>query len=176
MPLYKGPAGYGRTMNFVMNLLITICFVIMNLWIAQTHEPGAPIFTPINFALNLVTGFGVAYTVGDTLPFVNLGNKAAARFKNKTASMIVGSAVIAFFFGTSLSLILGWVNNFLRLGPVGTFFAWLSAYPLTLLVAFIVCLVAVPAGSAIARSISGFDPRKMQGGAQAAGEEHRQEA
>lgn len=170
MPLYKGPAGYGRIMNFVMNLLITICFVIMNLWIAQSYEPNAPIFTPINFMLNLVTGFGVAYTVGDTLPLVNLGNKAAAHFKNRVASTLVSTAVMAFLFATILSLVLGWVNNFLRLGAIGTFFAWLSGYPLTLLVAFVVVLAAVPVGSAIARSISGFDPRQMHDAPEFTGE------
>ena len=163
MPLYKGPAGYGRILNIVVGLIISIFFVCLALGLAQAAVPEAPIFTPLAFFVSLVSGFCVAYVVGDAMPFVNWSNAAALRIQHPVGAFLARVIIMDVCFVTVLSVILCWVNNIQTMGIMGTIQAWLGLYPIGLAGTFVILLFTLPLGEAIASAISGFNPKAMAG-------------
>ena len=59
--LFKGPAGYARIMNTLMNLVLCACFSAYALWVAQNvpANAGQPIFTPLGWLVSFVMSFCV---------------------------------------------------------------------------------------------------------------------
>lgn len=163
MPLYKGPAGFGRILNIVVNFIISVFFVSLILGMAQSQAPMAPIFTPLNFIVAFIPGLAVAYLIGDLFPFANWGNKAYEKIGSKVAATLVRALIMNFCFTTSISLVLCWVNNVQSVGLVGSLMAWWTVYPIGLVGVFFLVLIAVPLGTYIAKTVSGFDPSNPSG-------------
>lgn len=159
---FKGPGGFGRIVNGIMNLIMCTILSLYVLWTVQ-NIPGneaLPIFTPIGFFVSLVTSFCVGMFVGDFVPALAWGQKLAAALhvRNKVGAHFISVAILAFVMITSISYICTWINNVQQVGWDGTWAAWIMVYPFLLASGYVVELITLPIAMKIAAAISGFDP------------------
>ena len=111
----KGPSGFGRIVNGVMNIIMCAILSIYVLWTVQ-NLPGneaLPIFTPLGFLVSFVTSFCVGEFVGDHVPGLAWGQKLAGALgvKSKVGVHFISVAVLALVMITSISFICTWINN-----------------------------------------------------------------
>ena len=160
----KGPSGFGRIVNGVMNIIMCAILSIYVLWTVQ-NLPGneaLPIFTPLGFLVSFVTSFCVGEFVGDHVPGLAWGQKLAGALgvKSKVGVHFISVAVLALVMITSISFICTWINNIQGAGWDGTFAAWIMVYPFLLASGYVVELIMLPLAMKMAAAISGFDPSK----------------
>lgn len=161
----KGPGGYGRIVNGVMNIIMCAILSFYVLWTVQ-NIPGneaLPILTPLGFFVSFVTSFCVGEFVGDHIPAMAWGQKlcAALHIKNQVVVYFISVFVLAFVMITSISYVCTWINNVQTAGWDGTFAAWMMVYPFLLCCGYVVQLVCLKPTFKLAAAISGFDPSKM---------------
>ena len=161
--IFKGPGGFGRIVNCIMNVIMCAILSFYVLWTVQ-HVPGneaLPILTPIGFFVSLVESFCVGMFVGDFVPALAWGNKLAAALhvKNKVGAHFVSVAVLALVMVTSISFVCTWLNNVQTVGMAGTIASWTMVYPFLIASGYIVELVSLPLAMKAATAISGFDPK-----------------
>lgn len=161
MPFYKGPAGFERVMNLFVNFIITIAFTTYILAMAQMGAPQAPILTPLNYVVSFIPGYAVACWFSTYIPVTNWAEKAASKCRGNVSTALVRALVYDFVLVTLLSITLCWVNNIMTLGLEGTVQAWLGLYPIALVAVFVIVLIILPIGMALAAKVSRFDPRKL---------------
>ena len=150
---FKGPGGFGRIVNCIMNVIMCAILSFYVLWTVQ-HIPGneaLPILTPLGFFVSLVESFCVGMFIGDFVPALTWGNKLAAHF--------VSVAVLALVMVTSISFICTWLNNVQTGGMAGTIASWTMVYPFLIASGYIVELISLPLAMKAATAISGFDPK-----------------
>ncbi len=160
--VFKGPAGFGRIVNALMNLIMCAVLSAYVLWSVQNvpGNEGLPIFTPIAFFVSWVDSFCVGMFIGDFVPGLAWGNKLAdaLHVKNKVGRHFVSVLVLAFVMITSISFICTWINNVAAGGMAAVVQSWLMVYPFLLCSGYVVELVSLPICMKAARAISGFDP------------------
>lgn len=159
---FKGPGGFGRIVNGVMNIIMCAILSLYVLWTVQ-NIPGneaLPILTPLGFFVSFVTSFCVGEFVGDHVPALAWGQKLAAALgvKNKIAVHFISVFILAFVMITSISYICTWINNVQQTGWDGTFAAWIMVYPFLLGSGYVVELISLPLVMKLAAAVSGFDP------------------
>ena len=164
MPFYKGPAGFERFMNIFMNLVIAIGIATLVLSFEQSHNPHAPIFTPVSWVISFLENFAFGMAVINILPVVKWANAAGARIKSKFGSLVVQSIIFDLIMSTVLSIIVCTISNIQTMGPAGTFMAWIGVYPWSLVLVFFISLIFMPLFKSLSAKLSGFDPRKMPAG------------
>ncbi len=162
---FKGPGGYGRIVNGIMNVILCAVLSFYVLWTVQ-NIPGnemIPILTPLGFFVSWVSSFCVGEFIGDHVPAMAWGQALcrALHIKNKIATHFISVAVLAFVMITSISFICTWINNIQTAGWDGTIASWLMVYPFLLLSGYIIQLICLPICFKIAAAVSGFDPNKM---------------
>ncbi|MDO4291047.1 MAG: hypothetical protein Q4C41_07465 [Eggerthellaceae bacterium] len=158
----KGPGGYGRVVNGIMNIVMCAILSIYVLWTVQ-NIPGneaLPILTPLGFAVSFVTSFCVGEFIGDHIPALAWGQKLTAvlHVKNKIGAHFISVFILALVMITSISYICTWINNVQTTGWDGTFAAWIMVYPFLLGSGYVVELIMLPLAMKAAAAISGFDP------------------
>lgn len=82
---FKGPGGFGRIVNGVMNIIMCAILSFYVLWTVQ-NLPGneaLPILTPLGFFVSWIESFCVGMFIGDFVPGLAWGQKLAAALKIK---------------------------------------------------------------------------------------------
>ena len=160
--LFKGPGGYGRIMNLVMNLVLCACFSAYALWVAQ-HVPGnesQPIFTPLGWFVSYVSSFCVGMVVADFIPSYRWGEKLAERLGLKgVAAYALMVLVVTFFMVTIMSFVCTWMNNVQRAGMGVVMVSFLSTYPAMFIGGYVIEFIIMKPAMTLATKISGFDPK-----------------
>lgn len=163
--IFKGPGGFGRVLNIGM---CAVMCVVLSLIILTTLQnlPGneqAPIFTFVGFWVSFVMSFCVGYVVGDVFPALAWGQSLcrALRIKNKAATHIISSFVLAFVLITLVSVACVWITNIQAMGLDGSIGIWLLVYPYLLGIGYLVIVLILPLIMRLATAISGFDPKEM---------------
>lgn len=160
--VFKGPAGFGRIVNGIMNLIMCAILSFYVLYTVQ-NIPGneaLPILTPLGFFVSLVESFCVGMFIGDFVPALGWGQKLAGALhvRNKVGAHFISVAILAFVMITSISFICTWLNNVQTVGMEGTWASWLMVYPFLLGSGYVVELISLPLAMKAAKAISGFDP------------------
>jgi hypothetical protein len=163
--IFKGPAGFGRIVNGIMNIIMCSVLSFYVLWTMQ-NIPGneaLPILTPIGFFVSLVTSFCVGEFVGDHVPAMAWGTKLAhaMHIKNRVAVHLIAVVILAIVMVTSISFVCTWINNVQTPGGMGAVIAsWLMVYPVLLGAGYVVLAAFLPPVMKMATAVSGFDPTK----------------
>lgn len=157
----KGPGGFGRIINFTMNIILGIMLSFYVLWTVQgiPGNEGLPILTPIGFFVSLAQSMAVGYLVSDLFPAYSWG-EALARIVHAKGAVVhaIASTVLGFVMATCISFILMWVNNIQPLGIEGVLALWTTVYPVILVGAIVLVFACLPPVKKLAAAISGFNP------------------
>ena len=157
---YKGPGGYGRIVNIIMNIFMCAAFSTFMLWTTQQRVgDAAQVFTPIGWVISFITAFGIGFVTADLIPVFKAGSAVASKLGLKGGpAYFVTVLVIDLIVTTIIGFFMTFINTVERAGFVGFFMTWLSMWPASLLVGYIVQLIIMKPAMAIAKSVSGFDP------------------
>lgn len=160
--IFKGPGGFGRIVNIIMNLILCSVLSVYVLWTVQ-NIPGnemLPILTPLGFFVSLVSSFGVGYTIGDLVPGYQWGQALAAKLgvKSKIPAHLVASLIHDIVMVTLISFIMTWINNVQTIGMEGVIQSWLMVYPFLFVAAYLIIAIFLLPCFSLAAKISGFDP------------------
>ena len=157
---YKGPDGFGRIMNIIMNLFMSAAFSFVMLWLAQQRAGDmAQVLTPVNYLFSFITGFGIGYVVADLIPVFNIGKSAAEKLGLKgLPGYIVTILVLDLLLTTIISFLMTMINMTERAGAMGAFMSWLGSYPMMLIIGYVVQFIIMKPAMAFAKRTSGFDP------------------
>ena len=158
--LYKGPGGFGRIVNILMNTFMSLAFSFIMLYIMQQRVGDqAQILTPIAFLISFVTAFGIGYVAGDLIPTWGIGSAVSQKLGlSGVPAYFVTVAVIDVIMTVIISFFMTMINTIERAGFVGGFMTWLELLPLLLLIGYIVMLVVMKPIMSFAAKASGFDP------------------
>lgn len=164
--LYKGPGGFNRIMNIVMNFFMCLTFSFIMLWIAQQRAGDmAQVLTPLNYLISFLTAYGIGYVVTDLIPVFRIGDAAAKKLGSKgLLGYIVTVLVLDVIITTILSFLMTMINMVDRAGVMGAFMSWISMYPMMLLVGFVVQFIVMKPAMALAKKVTGFDPENPMAG------------
>lgn len=160
--VFKGPGGFGRIVNGIMNLIMCAVLSAYVLFTVQ-NIPGneaLPIFTPLGFFVSWVDSFCVGMFIGDFVPGLAWGNKLADALHawGKVARHFISVAVLAFVMITSISFVCTWINNVQVGGMAAVIASWTMVYPFLLVSGYVIELISLPLAMKAAKAISGFDP------------------
>lgn len=160
--VFKGPGGFGRIVNGIMNLIMCAVLSAYVLFTVQ-NIPGneaLPIFTPLGFFVSWVDSFCVGMFIGDFVPGLAWGNKLAdvLHAKGKVDRHFISVAVLAFVMITSISFVCTWINNVQVGGMAAVIASWTMVYPFLLVSGYVIELISLPLAMKAAKAISGFDP------------------
>lgn len=157
---FKGPGGFGRIVNIIMNIFMCAAMSFFMLWIAQQRAGGmAQILTPTAFIMSFITAFGIGFTTADLIPVFKAGDSVAKKLGLKgVPAYLVTVLVIDLIVTTIIGLLMTLINMTERVGLAGAFMAWLSTYPITLLICYVIQLIVMKPAMAFAKRVSGFDP------------------
>ena len=158
--MYKGPGGYGRVMNIGMNLFMCAAFSFVMLWLAQQRVPeGVQVLTPVAYLISFITAFGIGYVVTDLIPVYHIGNGVANKLGLKGfANYFVTVLIIDLIVTTIIGFLMTMINMVERAGFPGALMAWITSYPLMLLVGLVVQLIIMKPLMNFAKNVTGFDP------------------
>ena len=158
--VFKGPAGYGRIMNIIMNLVLCSCFSAYALWVAQNvpANAGQPIFTPLGWLVSFVMSFAIGMTVADLIPSYIWGYRLAQRIGLKGwGAYALAVLVVTFFMVTIMSFLCTWINNVQRIGLIPVLMSFLSTYPIMFVGGYVIEFIIMKPSMKIATAISGFN-------------------
>jgi hypothetical protein len=164
--VFKGPAGFARVVNIVMNIFMCSGLSLYVLWTAQS-APGnetLPILTPLAFFVSLAMSFCVGYFFGDVVPALSWGQRlcGAISIKNRVAVHLLSVVVHDFCMITCVSFSCFWINSIQVIGLAATFGAWIAAWGPLLLLGYAILALLLPVSFKLATAISGFDPAAPQ--------------
>ena len=159
---FKGPGGFGRIVNIIMNLILCSVLSFYVLWTVQ-HIPGneaLPILTPLGFFVSLVDSFAMGMLIGALVPAYSWGQKVAAALgvKGKIPAHLVAALVHDLIMVTMISFIMTWINNVQTLGMEGVIGSWLMVIPFLLVAGYVIIAVFLLPCFSLAAKLSGFDP------------------
>lgn len=157
---FKGPGGFGRIMNIVMNIFMSGVFSAFMLWTMQQRAGDmAQIFTPTAFVLSFITGFGIGYATTDIIPVFRAGSAVAKKLNLKgVPGYFVTVLIVDLIVTTILSFLMTSINMVERVGVMGAFMSWINMLPLLLLIGYVVQLVVTKPAMMFSQAVSGFDP------------------
>ena len=157
---YKGPGGFGRIVNIIMNIFMCAAMSLFMLWMAQQRAgDAAQILTPTSFILSFITAFGIGFTVADLIPVFHIGDSVAKKLNLKGfPAYLVTVLVIDLIVTTLIGLLMTLINMTERAGLVGAFMSWLSTWPITLVGGYIIQLIVMKPAMAFAKNVTGFNP------------------
>lgn len=157
---YKGPGGYGRIMNIVMNVFMCAVFSFFMLWTMQQRVGDvAQILTPTGFLLSFITAFGIGYVVADLIPVFHAGDAVAKKLGLEgVPGYFVTVLVIDLIVTTIISFLMACINMVDKVGFMGALMSWASMYPIMLLLGYLVQLIVMKPAMILAKNVTGFDP------------------
>lgn len=157
---YKGPGGFGRIVNIIMNVFMCAAFSTFMLWTMQQRVGDmAQIFTPTGWILSFITSFGIGFTTADLIPVFKAGSFVANKLHLKgVPAYFVTVLVIDLIITTIMGFLMTMINSAERIGFMGAFMNWLGLWPASLLIGFIVQLIVMKPAMTFAKNVSGFDP------------------
>ena len=161
---FKGPGGFGRIVNIIMNACMCAVFSLAMLWIMQQRVgDAAQILTPTAFVLSFITAFGIGFTAADIIPVFAAGSAVAKKLRLKgVAGYLVTVLVIDLIVTTVISFLMMAINMVERAGFMGMLMSWLQLYPLMLVAGFVVQAIVMKPAMAFAKNVTGFDPENPQ--------------
>lgn len=161
---FKGPGGFGRIVNIIMNVFLCAAFSFIMLWLAQQRAGDmAQVLTPVSFLFSFITAFGIGFTVADLIPVFRAGSFVAGKLNLKgIAGYLVTVLVIDLIVTTIIGFLMTMINMTERAGFVGAFMSWLSSYPMMLLVGFVIQAIVMKPAMNLAKNVTGFDPENPQ--------------
>lgn len=152
--MLKGPVGYGRLINLVMNGILGLCVSMVML-----ASIGVPC-TPEALIQSWFASFCIGYTLGDLVPIAQVPSRMcqAMGTRSGAALYLASSLVLGLFFGTVI-LLGNAIISCLPMTGWGGVVGFFVQYWTTVAVSAVV-LVAVFFWLArkIASAVSGFDP------------------
>ena len=157
---YKGPGGFGRIVNIIMNVFMCAAFSFIMLFIMQQRVGDmAQILTPTAFLLSFITAFGIGFTTADLIPVFAAGSAVARELNLKgVAGYLVTVLVIDLIVTTIISFLMMAINMVERAGFVGMFMSWLQLWPLMLAIGFVIQVIVMKPAMSFAKNVTGFDP------------------
>lgn len=160
--IFKGPGGFGRIVNIIMNLILCSVLSLYVLWKVQ-NIPGnemLPILTPLGFAVSLVSSFAMGMLIGDLVPAYSWGQKIAAALgaKSRIPNHLLASLFHDIVMVTLISFIMTWINNVQTIGMEGVIQSWLMVYPFLFVAGYLIIAIFLLPSFSLAAKISGFDP------------------
>ena len=152
----KGPIGFGRMVNLVMNILMGIAISLVVLVIVK-----APL-TPDVIIQSVFCSFCIGYTFGDLVPISNLGPVLCGKLgiEGGAGMYIINSVCLGLYFGTVILFGMSIINNLSTAGWGAVFGFFGSMWPIIAVAAIAFVLVFLWLAQLIAKSVSGFDPAK----------------
>ena len=157
---YKGPGGFGRVVNILMNIFMCSVFSFVMLYIMQQRfGDQVQILTPVAFIISFITAFGIGYASGDLIPTWGIGSAVSQKLGLSGApAYFVTVAVVDVIMTILISFFMTMINTIEHAGFVGGFMMWLEMLPLMLLIGYIVQLVVMKPIMSFATKVTGFDP------------------
>ena len=167
----KGPIGFGRMVNLVMNILMGISISLVVL--ISVHAP----LTPDVVVQSWFCSFIIGYTFGDLIPIASLGPAICGKLgiRGGAGFYIINSICLAIYFGTVILFGMSIINNLATAGWGAVFGFFAMMWPIVAIAAIIFVLAYLWLAQLIAKGVSGFDPAKaaMEAAAAAAAAEQR---
>ena len=158
--MFKGPVGFGRFVNLVMNILLCAALSFYVLWYNQQLMPDVPILTPLSFAVSFAQSMFVGLCFGAVVPGFAWGQALAAALgiKSETVAYVVACCVHAFIMVSMISFICGWLANVMTLGIEGVVAGWLACWPVVVGMGAVILILFMRPAMSFAAKVSGFDP------------------
>lgn len=157
---YKGPGGYGRIVNILMNVFMCAAFSFIMLFIMQQRVGDqAQILTPVAWLMSFITAFGIGFTIADLIPVWRAGSAVARKLGLKGGpAYFVTVLIIDLIVTTLISFFMMMINMVERAGLIGAFMSWLQLLPMMLVVGYVIQLIVMKPSMAFAKNVTGFDP------------------
>ena len=153
----KGPIGFGRMVNLVMNIILGLCMTLVIL-----TAVGAPM-VPDVIVESWFASFCIGYTFGDLVPIASAGPAICKtiNMRNPIGFYIINSIVLGLYFGTIILFGNALINNLPTMGWGAVFGFFAGFWPIVAVAAIVLALIFLWLAQKIAAAVSGFDPTKM---------------
>ena len=150
----KGPVGFGRMVNLVMNIILGLCMSLIML-----NAAGAPMLPELIIEAWFAS-FCVGYAFGDVIPVASWGPAlcGALKIRAHAAFYIINSIILGLYFGTIILFGNMLINNLPTAGWGAVFGGFVAFWPLVAVSAIILVLIFLWLAQLIAKAVSGFDP------------------
>ena len=146
----KGPIGFGRVVNIVMNIILGLCMSLVMLTAA-----GVPLLPEI-----VIEAWFASFCIGDIIPVASWGPALCAKLnlRGGIGFYLINSVILGVYFGTIISFGNMLINNLPTLGWAAVFGGFVASWPLVALSAVVLVIIFLWLAQKIAKAISGFDP------------------
>ena len=113
----KGPIGFGRVVNIVMNIILGLCMSLVMLTAA-----GVPLLPEIVIEAWFAS-FCIGYAFGDIIPVASWGPALCAKLnlRGGIGFYLINSVILGVYFGTIISFGNMLINNLPTLGWAAVF-------------------------------------------------------
>ena len=152
----KGPIGFGRMVNLIMNIILGLCMTLVIL-----TAVGAPMVPDVVIE-SWFASFCIGYTFGDLVPIAQAGPAIckALKMHNPIGFYLINSIVLGLYFGTIILFGNALINNLPTMGWGAVFGFFVGFWPIVAVAAIVLVLIFLWLAQRIAASVSGFDPAK----------------
>lgn len=150
----KGPIGFGRMVNLVMNIIVGLAVSLVVL--VCVHAPLIPNIIVQSWFCSFVIG----YSFGDLIPIASLGPAICrkAGIRGGAGNYIISSVCLGLYFGTVILFGMSIINNLSTAGWIAVFGFFGQMWLIVAVSAVVFVLVFLWLAQAIAKGVSGFDP------------------
>ena len=157
---FKGPGGFGRIVNIIMNIFMCAAFSTFMLWTMQQRVGDmAQIFTPLGWVISFITAFGIGYVTADIIPVFKAGSFVAKKLGLKgMPAYFVTVLVIDLIVTSIIGFFMTFINTAERAGIMGAVMGWLQMLPIMLVIGYVIQLIIMKPAMMFAQRVSGFDP------------------
>lgn len=157
---FRGPGGFGRIVNIIMNIFMCAAFSTFMLWTMQQRVGDmAQIFTPLGWIISFITAFGIGYVTADLIPVFKAGSFVAKKLGLKgVPAYFVTVLVIDLIVTSIIGFFMTFINTAERAGIMGAVMGWLQMLPIMLVVGYVIQLIIMKPAMMFARRVTGFDP------------------
>lgn len=159
--MFKGPMGFARIVNIVMNVLLCAALNLYVLWYnQQLLGPEIPVLTPLSFFVSFAQSMFVGIVLGDLIPGFAWGHMVAAKLgiKNPTAAYVVACCVHAIILVSCISFICTWLASVQTAGMAGVLSGWIAVWPVVVPLGAVILIAFMNPVMKWASKSSGFDP------------------
>lgn len=152
----KGPIGFGRLVNLVMNIILGICMSLVIL-----VAVGAPLLPEVVIEAWFAS-FCIGYAFGDIIPIASAAPAICRAIGTRSPIVlyIVSSIVLGLYFGTIILFGNALINNLPTMGWGAVFGFFVGYWPIVAVAAIVLVAIFLWLAQRIAAAISGFDPAK----------------
>lgn len=153
----KGPIGFGRMVNLVMNIILGLCMTLVIL-----KAVGAPMLPDVIIE-SWFASFCIGYAFGDLIPIASAGPAIckAIKMNSPIGFYVINSIVLGLYFGTIILFGNALINNLPTMGWGAVFGFFVGFWPIVAVAAIVLVLIFLWLAQKIAAAVSGFDPTKM---------------